>query len=301
MISNLKKRVISVCTLEHKDVWKLTSQLLPKFVEADEYIVYVPQEEVSEFGTITNSQIQVVSEKLLGCLYEDDIRKRLQTVGNESRFGWYFQQFLKIEALEKSDADVTIIWDADCVPVSKINLLSDDGFPKYLRATEFHQDYFACVEKLLGLSRKQNFSFIVPGFPMPKGWIKNFLEDIQKYNNGLKWYEALIQAIDFSQMSGFSEFETMGTWVFHNHLDEIIAAEYKWERFGQSKFGLAKNLDHLKVMELGKAKNLDVISFENWDLKPRFMRIKNLTTLIKSFMSNGRNVIRKLINIKTLS
>lgn len=293
MISNLKKRVISVCTLEHKDVWKLTSQLLPKFVEADEYIVYVPHEEFSEFKFITHKQIQVVSEKSLERLYQDEIRKKLQSIGKESRFGWYFQQFLKIEALEKSDADVTIIWDADCVPVSKINLLSDDGIPKYLRASEFHQEYFICIEKLLGMKRTQNFSFIVPGFPMPKEWIKNFLEDIRKYNNGLAWNEALIQAIDFSQKSGFSEFETMGTWVFHNHQDEIIEARYKWERFGQSKFGLAKDLDYLKVIELGKTKNLDVISFENWDVKPRFRRIIDLVTLIKSVISKGRNFVRK--------
>ena len=282
---HLTKRVISVCTLKHRDVWQLTSELLPRFLVADEFIVYVPEVEVEEFKKFTNKKIQVLSENSMQNEYLLNLRNHLIEAKNESRFGWYFQQFLKIEALSNSPSDVTIIWDADCVPVKEINVINASGEPMYMKSNEFHQDYFSMIERLIGISKSRTESFIVPAFPMPKSWIKEFLTEIEIKNGGIKWHEALINSIDFKKQSGFSEFELLGTWASNFHSNQIHEATYSWERFGQSKFGQPTTFTSNDVIEIGINNNLDIISFEIWDKK-------NFVYLFKKFLTGLFNSLK---------
>ena len=54
-------RVITICSLRHSDVWKLTSELLPQFISADKFVLYVPSNEIEEFRAITNDRIEIMS------------------------------------------------------------------------------------------------------------------------------------------------------------------------------------------------------------------------------------------------
>ena len=94
--------VISLCHRDHADVWRLTSQLLPRFIKADNFIVYVPDDQVKEFLEITDSRIQVVSQNSLKGDFEKELKLAVELSGNSKRYSWYLQQFLKIEALLQS-------------------------------------------------------------------------------------------------------------------------------------------------------------------------------------------------------
>lgn len=281
--------LISFCTKAHSEVWKLTSQGLIKFVQADRFIVFVPDNEVNFFRSITNHKIEVFSEKKLPSKFYFNLNIAINKANNIPRFNWYYQQFLKIESLIEIQSQNLIIWDSDCVPVRSMNFFSSEGFPKYIMSDEFHSEYFLNLEKLLGLKKINTKSYIAPGFPITKKWIEEFVYDVQKFNNGLEWYDAIISTTDFSKASGFSEFETLGSWIQANHENEIMVFNCNWERFGQSKIGYAKNLELSQVINFANQKNLDVISFENWDVRGFKKYFKSSLILIYKFGSFIKN------------
>lgn len=288
----IETALISFCTKSHSDVWKLTSRGLINYVKADRFIVFVPDAEVNFFSEITDRKIEVISEKNLPSAFYLQLKKSVELANNSSRFNWYYQQFIKIESLIEIASNNLIIWDADCVPVKNLNFFTADGLPKYIMSDEFHADYFFSLEKLLGLKKLNSKSYIAPGFPITKKWVNEFVDEVEKYNHGQKWHQAIISTTDFTKASGFSEFETLGTWVEANHKNEIKVFNCNWERFGQSKIGYAKNLEFSDVANFAKSKNLDVISFENWDsrgFKKYSKLFLSLILKLGSFIKNRFN------------
>ncbi len=275
----MQTHIYSFCTLKHLNVWQKTSELLPKNVPADEYFVYVPDQEVKEFKKFTNSAVTVLSEDVLSQKFAQQLKVAVDKSGNVNRYGWYLQQFLKIESLVSSRADLMAIWDSDCVPVKKIDLFNDEHVPIYSKSSEYHKEYFKVIKKILGLSKIQDHSFIIPGFPFTKNWITEFINELELRHSGLKWGEILIQEINFGLISGFSEFETLGTWISNRHRSEFEYREYSWERFGQSRFGTVSEFSSHELIKLGEINNLDVISFENWDS----IELKKKNKLFKIF------------------
>jgi hypothetical protein len=279
------KRVISVCNRQHLDVWRLTSALLPFYVQADDYVVYVPSKEIQEFKQATNDRIRVLSENHdLDVPYVEELREKISDAGNSSRFGWYLQQFIKIQALIQSDTDVSILWDADAVPVRKIDFFNSTGVPNYLRASEFNSEYFEMIDRLLGLSKVQTQSFVTPGFPVFTKWVNELVYAIEQQHGGEKWFDAVLNTVNFSHQSGFSEFELLGTWIANSYPDSWNSIDLEWERLGQSRFNYARKLSPSDLIEIGRKHNLDIISFENWDLRGIRGRVSFLATLCQRFL-----------------
>lgn len=280
MMSNT---VISICSISHSDVWMLTSNLLPLMVKAEKYIVYVPFEEISHFKSITNPAIEVVSQDTLGLKYKEKLQNAVHLSQNDKRFGWYLQQFFKIEAIQLVKTDNVTIWDADCVPVSPIETQNSDGQIMYVNSSrEFHPPYFENVKRLLGMDRIQDICFVIPSFPMKKIWIEELIQSIEE-QHGMSWSESIISTTDFTLMSGFSETETLGTWVANKYPTEWASRFGTWERYGQSRFGYARDISQTQILEIGKRNNLEIITFENWDLRGRKRLIHKLVKIAKRF------------------
>lgn len=279
MIKLSSTHVISMCHIEHADVWKLTSQLLPLFVEADRYSVFVPDDQLAYFRSITGGGVEVGSELELDSGFTSGLREALSRAGNESRFGWYVQQFYKMEALRRSTAGRRVIWDADCVPLRPITLFGPAGRPTYMRSDEFHCEYFELIERWLGLRKVDPQSFIVPGFPVLGDWVADFFSYIEDRHSDVPWFESLLSVSDYSLEAGFSEFESLGAWISNRYVGLWGKSNYKWERFGQSKFGPAKDFSPETVRKIGADFDLDIVSFENWDKSRWKKRLANLFRL----------------------
>ena len=61
-------------------------------------------------------------------------------------------------------------------------------------------------------------------------------------SNGTNWDQSIINSIDFREESGFSEFETLGTFIEANFINEIQISNQKWTRYGNSLIGSISNL-----------------------------------------------------------
>lgn len=257
--------VVSMCKSDHALVWERTSVLQRRFMQADEFIVYVPEGDIPQFRSISAPGTRVRAQESLGSRYREKLSKAVASQGQANRVGWYLQQYYKLEALEREQADSVVIWDADCVPVAPQTLFDDRGQPVYMRASEFHPEYFRMIERLTGQTRQQDFSFVIPGFPLRKEWLEDFFAEIERRQGKDHWSEALIQASDFSQVGAFSETETLGTWITNKYPNSWSTIDIAWERYGRSRFGPAKKFAPDDLIRLGQKHHLGIISFENWD------------------------------------
>lgn len=283
-LGGVTTRVITICSLSHSSVWQLTSRFLIENLVADEYFLYVPEAEIQEFVRITPSTFTIIAQESLGVEYRETLKSAVFNAGNPSRYGWYLQQFYKIEALLTCDRDLGIIWDADCVPLQKIPVLDEHSNIVYMDVSnEYNPPYFETIRKLFGFERLQKQCFVIPSFPFWSKWTTEFVSDFCVKSPGMTWWQAIIDKTDLSLPSGFSETETLGTWVTNKHETSWTSVSGKWERRGQRRFGYARNFSVKKLKRVTKNTGLDIVSFENWDI--RGMRL--IWNKFKSMFSGG--------------
>ena len=141
------------------------------------------------------------------------------------RGGWYFQQFLKMGfAMSKWATDYYLVWDADTIPTSDLSFFSPDGKMLLAQKTEYHRAYFDTMQRLIGLDKSVDFSFIAEHMIFKTSFMRELIDRISssQYMGGQeKWYEAIIAATDPKERNGFSEFETYGTFVHTFHRANI--------------------------------------------------------------------------------
>lgn len=136
--------------------------------------------------------------------------------------GWYFQQILKYAfALSKYSGKYYLSWDADTLPLNKIQFFKD-GKPLFTKKNEYHEPYFHTMYRLLGYGRLVDYSFIAEHMLFHTEIVKELISQISDSEvNGNNWMEKIINGCDYSENSKnlFSEFETYGNFCIKNHPD----------------------------------------------------------------------------------
>lgn len=253
------ENIISVCHIKHLSVWKKASINIIKYIESENYTVIVPQIHLAIFKKNSPSEYKIISEEK----YKPSFNAKLESKSYKSKtnINWYFQQFLKLSALEEiSSEKFGLIWDADSVPLKKLIFIKKNKVLFY-KSSEFHKPYFDNLETLLKFKKKNNHSFIAQCMPVKGIWFKELLKTIEDLNKK-KWQDAIIESIKFEQIKAFSEYEMIGTYVQNNYLDEIEIINNKWYRNGNSLIGSINNLKYFsRILSL----KYDFIAFEKWD------------------------------------
>ena len=266
--------VISVCSIKDIDVWTVAAKRIVQFISAKQYTVIVPDTQVEIFSAVTKAPYKVKPEsQFVGSLKEKIVQTL--TPENQDRVGWYLQQFVKISAvLTHDDRDVVLIWDADTVPLKKLEFINSSGQFIYYKGDEYRKSYFDFIERALGLKRTQNFSFIAQSLILKVSWARELTNALAQ-NAQLPWIDAVLSFLDKAEPAGFAEFETLGTWFWQNHRSEMVISDRPWQRNGLSLVGNPLKLS--KSTWLGLSKAFDFVSFELWDevvgLRKRFKRL----------------------------
>ena len=130
---------------------------------------------------------------------------------------------------------------------------------------EFHQPYFSTIKKLLGLEKLVKQSFIAQSLPFRHEWINAFIKSIEDKHK-VPWVNAIMNCSELNNISGFSEYESIGTFAARNFSEEMEINNGRWERRGTQIFK-GKNLS-LSFLDLFANANpsLNFISFEGWSL-----------------------------------
>ena len=285
--------VVSVCSAKDINVWKVAAQYITKYIDATDYYVFVPDSDVDLFKLHSPSHYKVIGEQSLCGEIIDDLRSRF-TEPNAPRFGWYLQQFVKLSALiYLREQDLVVVWDADTVPLRRISFISENEKVVHYKGTERHEPYFNSIEKLLGMRPIVDYSFITQSLAIKGTWIKAFVEHIEKKHEKI-WYEAVLDSIDFRQVSGFSEYEMLGTFISHLFSSEIQSTKLKWCRFGNEKIGSIKNISTPTSRK--KLAEFEYVAFETWDTRrsPLYRILRALKRRLQKPIDTYRLGVRKL-------
>ena len=253
-------KLITVCTRKDAITFEIAAPYITKYIPAKSFVVLVPEVDLSYFLSLNLKKFDIISEEKYCNISALLLEKNLGT-----RFGWYFQQFIKMAELDDGNLnDINVIWDADTIPLRKIPF-EKEGKLCFFQGTEHHLPYFKLIKSLLGIDKVVATSFIAQCLPFRVGWFKKFKKEIENGSGG-RWFEEIIKRIDNKENSSFSEYETLGTYAAKSFKTEILINNHTndWYRFGNSLIGSPKNIPkyHTKL-----SKKYNFISFESWDKK----------------------------------
>ncbi|PWC56246.1 hypothetical protein TSH7_28545 [Azospirillum sp. TSH7] len=232
-MTKIIKNVVCVATIKDIRVWIHASYAIPRHIKAERYVVVTPERYTHIFKAVSNPRFEVIAESVVAPDIDLEYVAKRMPEGNRSRAGWYYQQILKISSLlqlPSAPDDVLLIWDADTIPLCDLNFIQDDNLI-YFKGREHHLPYFQAIRKLTGLEKRVSFSFIAQCFPIFREWLDEFVAVVEN-RHGKRWYDAILSATDLSEVSGFSEYETMGTFLANTRPERIYVNHMAWERFG---------------------------------------------------------------------
>lgn len=212
--------------------------------------------------------------------------------------GWYFQQFLKM-AFSKSiyAGDYYLIWDADTLPLSKIKF-EENGKLLFTAKKEYHEEYFITMDKLLGLKKIKDYSFIAEHMLIKTDIMKEIISKISGEASE-PWPFTVLKTVRPKAKGGFSEFETYGTYVSHYYPELYSSRTLNTWRNAGYVFG--RNISDKDIEALSV--DLDIISLECWNgrLFPQnfFSRLSELYVKYLRFLYIRKNKVNANGNIKS--
>ena len=183
------------------------------------------------------------------------------------RAGWYVQQFIKMQFAKFVKDDYYLIWDSDTIPLKPVELFDEHFRPFFDMKTEYHESYFDTLSKILpGIHKVTESSFISEHMLIKKEYMCELIDEIEANKNleGTNFQERIINAIAAENLprTGFSEFETYGSYVTIRHPDVYIMRKWRSIRQGMCFYKDSSQIDESNRKWL--AQEYDAISMENW-------------------------------------
>lgn len=257
--------IVTPISVNDYSVAKTTIPHILTFLEPKR-IVVVGNSKISEFieqDFRNNPQVSFVDEdKMIDGLSFQYLRNIMASRNAEKRTGWYYQQLLKLGYAFQTDDDYYITWDADMIPLKTISFFDKGGHPLFSSSNEYNPYYFDTLKNLLNLNKCIKKSFISEHMVFNSKTVRTMLDEIES-NSGTKWYDRIIKSVADNHLagSGFSEFETYGTYCVTKYPDLYKFRKLRALRGGKTIFGVIPDVEVLNWL----SKCYDTISFEKFD------------------------------------
>lgn len=244
---------------QHYNLFKKNIKRIASRVNANRVIVITNSLLINQIKKKYPKYIFIDEDAVIESLNLKAIREYLlQRIEKRERAGWYFQQFLKMGYAFQSQNPYYLVWDSDTLPHKKLTFFSENKI-LFSYSGEYHIPYFETMERLIGLSKTFAKSFIVEHMMFDSKIMIELINQIQNKNTNQPWFFNILDAIDdkFLNYSGFSEFETYGTYMFQNYKD-CYKPRYLWHnRMDSNKLSFI-------FYKKRVAETFDTSSFENW-------------------------------------
>lgn len=255
--------MVSVCHPRHLRVWRTAAPRLLRSIEPRQALLLVPDAAVPDFTKITPPEFNIVAESHYAAPFAETLKHQMKSSRAGSREGWYLQQLLKLSVLFSLDTNQNVVlWDSDTVPLRKIRFFSRTGSVFFYGGTEFHAPYFDKVFSLTGMKKIVGPSFIAQCMPVRTDWSHAFFSYLQQ--DGEPWYQKIISILTPRERSGFSEYETLGTFFSHQNAGLVCWQQGTWFREGFSAFGSPEAVPWFEEDDVGP----DFVAFEEWERAP---------------------------------
>ncbi|MES2659830.1 MAG: hypothetical protein V4689_14520 [Verrucomicrobiota bacterium] len=266
-----------MCEIKDIGTWEIAARAIIRHIDADEYQLVCPDAQIADFESATCAGWNVVGEGR----YSENcglsmILSRVKGE-NQTRGHWLFQQFVKINAINQSgleDSDLVLIWDADTVPLRRIDFIDAvSGRVAFYHGAENHPPYFDTMTRLLGYGKLTDKSFIAQCLPVRVGWVRQFVGGIESEFNA-PFAAVVLDLLPGQSGSEFSEYETLGTWILKNHPDEVVfKARNRWLRSGANLLKADREGYRSRMILRGLSLYYDFVAIERWSRPVTWKRV----------------------------
>lgn len=259
------------------------------FISNYDVFFIVPEKDLPDFNKSIGDLCKVINENIIfkrnefeRILIQSSISpEKKQLIRN--RFGWYYQQFLKLFLVFLCNANKFIIWDGDTIPLNEIKF-HDNFFQNiFISPYEYNENYFKTNKNLLAENFKDvkysqivQFCFLTYENVL---LIKKILQ-IDKFDGSdskKNFIEKVIQSLNSSNsISLFSEYELIGN-IKLNSEKKIRKMPILFYRDSISIYS------PFKVMLL-KYMNFKMVTFEENEAKQNYLNIKFIYHIIKFYV-----------------
>jgi hypothetical protein len=228
----------------------------------DRIVVAVPEGDVKAVQAGLGGDATVIDENsLLGSFDRSAFQQRPIPYFPRS-FGWYLQQILKFEYCRKTEAEHCLVWDADTVPLKRLEFFDGEGRIYLTRASEYHSPYFYTFEKLLGRAAPSENSFISQHMLVRSESMRSLCCKIEQ-EHGKSWTEALGDVLEKhpERPNLFSEYETYANYMLLFEPESVEVRDLNWARCENTQaWGLPE-----RVLWEARGKGLDFAAYESKD------------------------------------
>lgn len=205
-----------------------------------------------------------------------------------NRTGWYLQQFLKMGFSRTSYCrDYYLSWDGDTLSLAPITYFDGNNI-LYNPKVEYNHNYFVSAQKLTGIGKVSESSFISESMMFSSKIMGDLLDRIDASEvTGGDWVEKIIAAGDYSNpLPAFSEFETYGNYSLVNYPG--LYKPRHLNTFREAGFIAGRRISENKLKEMSF--DVDMASFEMfheplfpYNLPHLWMKIMKKTRRFKDF------------------
>lgn len=144
------------------------------------------------------------------------------------RWGWYFQQILKLGMADHVQTEYYLVVDSDTVFLRPVPFFKN-GKPLYATGTEYHRPYFDVFRRMLGFKAKREYSFVTHHMLMKSALVKEVrscFREVQPWHLNIMKY--VVPQPPWNQISQFSEYETYGHYLKKYYRDEVNIRPLEW-------------------------------------------------------------------------
>ncbi|MEQ2025039.1 DUF6492 family protein [Xenorhabdus szentirmaii] len=249
--------VVTVCA--GKDLENITTCIVALKKNLDINNIYVITNDISRVPDL-DSVIAINENDIIS--YEQIERlKKIDFPYSNHRFGWYFQQFLKMEFARSiyCQGDY-LIWDADTILLKKINFHENESVLFTKGEEQLNNHYVSTYQKLLGVKKTFSFSLISQHLFVNRAIMLRMLDEIENRHKD-NFCEAILSNIDGDSPSLFSEYETYVNYYAQiNPCYRVI--ERKWFRHAAAICGFGSGLNVISK----KFPDCDYVAMEKFDI-----------------------------------
>lgn len=164
------------------------------------------------------------------------------------RWGWYFQQVLKLGMAGLVATPYYFVVDADTIFLKDVALFEQNGKPLYAPDYSNYQDYFHIPEQVLGFKADWAYAFTVHHMVFSKAIVQEMLSSFTLQ----PWYRMILRCVGPAAKHGFNEQEVYGHYLHKYHPDEVNLRSLKMGNFADKPTAsilesMAKNYDYVSL------------------------------------------------------
>lgn len=195
-----------------------------------------------------------------------------RTKVNPARFGWYIQQFIKMQFARITEDEYYLIWDSDTIPLKPIELFDPTSGKPFMRWNyvdwRAYNWYYKTHSRILPEVKiiAPNSSFILEQMIIKSEYMREMMSEIESGAEAIGdgFQERIMNAVNPGHFIwGFSEFQEYGIYISFRHPgDYVLDGKWRSLRTQLRFWDKAKSISTEERIWL--ALKYNAISLEKW-------------------------------------